>query len=286
MSTSCWAKSSSARGLFIFIIHECSVIKNELGLVHTNQLSRSIPWSLLELIFFHVFRYPFFFLHYGFGISVPLHGEKQGCLMTDPRELLGLPSNQLPWREGISSLEWLVWTQFPTGLGPHGPRQTAFPVLHLTPVLTSGTPCGGGFSVLVTNRSHASFTTCKHSEGAGACGGAARRALHPIVLLCTFRGEGSPCFTRSVRLAPAAPGGNRGVCPKTSVQRGAWKDFTPHFVNLPSQLRPWLKRFYSEKFSLILTVPGMCYSHDFIAPYNVCWYVSMALIIFWMWIFT
>lgn len=38
------------------------------------------------------------------GISVPQQGEKQGSLMIDPRELLGLPSNKLPWKEGISSL--------------------------------------------------------------------------------------------------------------------------------------------------------------------------------------
>lgn len=58
-------------------------------------------------VFFHIFRYLFFFLPYSLSYFSTLRGEQQGGLMIDHSDLLGVPGNKLPQKEGISSLKGL-----------------------------------------------------------------------------------------------------------------------------------------------------------------------------------
>lgn len=50
-------------------------------------------------VFFHVFRYLFFFLPYSLSYFFTLHGEQWCGLMIDQSDLLGVPSNKLPQKK-------------------------------------------------------------------------------------------------------------------------------------------------------------------------------------------
>lgn len=162
-------------------------------------------------VFFHVFRYLFFFLPYSLSYFFTLHGEQWCGLMIDQSDLLGVPSNKLPQKKKKKAYPlWrgFIWTQFSTG-----PGKTLFNTRTYRLLVHQQWA-----SLSVTNHSHANAMTCS----------TAHSTRHTILPLCTFQREWVTvlywllltCFS-----------------PKTFVRHDAWDDFAhillicPHYAD-------------------------------------------------------
>lgn len=169
-------------------------------------------------VFFHVLRYLFFFLPYSLSYFSTLHGEQQGGLVMEQSDLLGVPSNKLPQKEGIPSQEGL----------------------HLNVILHKArAPRPWANSI-----SRTPFNTWAY-----------RLLAQTTLMLTPWHGstvreqgpfEAQPTASHRCATLYVSAVLHQLLLTKTFVQHEAWEDFTPHVVKLPSLLR---SNAFSRSFS-------------------------------------